>query len=155
MNCKGESQPKAACANGAAFEKARKDKATKYEDVDKSPLAELVVFACEVGGCWNDKALEVVRRLVKNKVQNAHELLRRSAELAWTDRWWALLGVAVCSGARTPLVARRAIFSLSPLVAVAQASPAKKQSPAAARRKRSPRANHGQPAATQTKKRKE
>ena len=37
----------------------------------------------------------MVRRLAKNKVQNAHELLRRSAELAWTDRWWALLGVAV------------------------------------------------------------
>ena len=95
LNCKGEPQPKAACTNGATFEKARKDKVTKYEDVDKSPLAELVVLACEVGGCWNDKALEVVRRLAKNKVQNAHELLRRSAELAWTDRWWALLGVAV------------------------------------------------------------
>jgi tetratricopeptide (TPR) repeat protein len=37
---------------------------------------------------------------------------------------FALLGVAVCSGARTPLVARRAILALSPLAAVAQASPA-------------------------------
>ena len=36
-----------------------------------------------------------MRCLAKRRVKNVHSLLRRSAELAWTDRWWSFLGVAV------------------------------------------------------------
>ena len=60
-----------------------------------SELAELVVLACEVGGRWHETTVDLVRMLAKLKVQNVHSLLRRSVELAWADRWWALLGVAV------------------------------------------------------------
>jgi hypothetical protein len=63
--------------------------------VEVSPQAELVVLAAEVGGRWNDTALEFVRALAKHKVQAVPRVLRRSAELAWTDRWWTILGVAI------------------------------------------------------------
>ena len=46
----GEPHPRAANTNGAVLRKARQDKERKYEDLAASPLAELVVLACEVGG---------------------------------------------------------------------------------------------------------
>ena len=38
---------------------------------------------------------EVVKDLVKLKVAPLHPLLRRSAALAYTRRWWSLLSVAL------------------------------------------------------------
>ena len=83
----GEPHPRAANTDGAVLRKARKDKERKYGDLAASPLAELVVLACEVGGRWSDETGELVRLLAKGKVKNEHPLLRRSAELAWHDRW--------------------------------------------------------------------
>ena len=105
LNGKGQPQPKAASTNGAVLRGAWTDKQKKYADVDASPLAELVVLACEVGGRWDEKALEVVRRLAKHRAKSSHELLRRSVELAWTDRWWALLGVTVQSAVAASVLA--------------------------------------------------
>ena len=75
--------------------RAEKDKLDKYWDVAASPLGELLVLGCETGGRWNETAVELVRKLAKRRVQRTHPLLRRSAELAWCDRWWSLLGVSV------------------------------------------------------------
>ena len=36
--------------------------------------------------------MHLVSELFENKVRN---LLRKSAELAWNDLWWSMLGVAV------------------------------------------------------------
>ena len=87
------------------LQKALKEKEDKYEDVARSELAELVVLACEVGGRWNETAVDLVRQLAKLKVKNVHPLLKRSVELAWTDRWWALLGVAVQNALTASLLA--------------------------------------------------
>ncbi len=38
--------------------------------------------------------LAPVRRLAAQKARSAPRLLRRSAELAWSNRWWGLLSVA-------------------------------------------------------------
>ena len=65
----------------------------------------MVVLACEVGGRWSDETGELVRLLAKGKVKNEHPLLRRSAELAWHDRWWSLLGVAVQDALAASLLA--------------------------------------------------
>ena len=88
-------QPKSAYVDGATFKRARDDKEEKYGDVYESPHAELLVLAAEVGGRWNDTTLQFVRQLAKHKVRTVPMVLQRSAELAWADRWWTLLGVAV------------------------------------------------------------
>ena len=49
--------------------------------------------------------MELVRLLAKLRVRNTHPLLRRSSELAWTDRWWALLGCAVQNALAASLLA--------------------------------------------------
>ena len=98
-------QPRAATENGAVLEKAVRDKQTKYEDVAESPLADLVVLACEVGGRWHDEALGWVRRLAKHKAREQHPLLRRSVELAWADRWYAMLGVCAQDALAASLLA--------------------------------------------------
>ena len=49
----------------------------------------------EVGGRLNDTALELLSLLARHKVRNAPYVLRRSAHLAWADRWSTLLGVAL------------------------------------------------------------
>ena len=101
----GEPHPKAATKNGAVLTRAVRDKETKYWDVAESALAELIVLGCEVGGRWHDTAVELVRLLAKKKVRNVHPLLRRSAELAWSDRWWCMLGVAVQDALAASLLA--------------------------------------------------
>ena len=70
-------------------------KKRKYGDVQESPHAELLVLAAEVGGRWNDTTLQFVRQLAKHKVRAVPMVLQSSAELAWADRLWTLLGVAV------------------------------------------------------------
>ena len=54
-----------------------------------------MVLGCEVGGRWHEDANQLVRLLAKEKAKTEHPLLRRSVELAWTDRWWTILGVTV------------------------------------------------------------
>ena len=90
----GEAHPRAAKDDGAVLERAQKDKLDKYWDVEESSLGELVCLGCEVRGRWNEEAHAWVRGLAKEKAKNQHPLLRRSVELAWLDRWWALLGAA-------------------------------------------------------------
>ena len=48
-----------------------------------------------MGGRWNTESLNLVHMLAKERSRRAPLLLRRSAELAWTSRWWGLLSVAV------------------------------------------------------------
>ena len=47
-----------------------------------------------IGGRWNDASLNLVRLLAQHKVQKTPQVLRRSAQLAWINRWWTLLAVA-------------------------------------------------------------
>ena len=101
----GQPHPKAARTGGAVLKRAERDKQTKYGDVEESPLAELLVLGCEVGGRWNETAVNLVRSLAKNKVQNVHPLLRKSAELAFCDRWWSMLGVATQDALAASLLA--------------------------------------------------
>ena len=46
----GQAHSKAASTSGAVLQRAEKDKATKYHDVAKSSLRELIVLECETGG---------------------------------------------------------------------------------------------------------
>ena len=88
----GEAHPRAAREDGAVLERAVRDKQTKYWDLEESSLADFVALVGEVGGRWHEDAVHWIRCLAKHKAKQQHPLLKRSAELAWTDRWWALVG---------------------------------------------------------------
>ena len=65
------------------------------EDPDLATSAELeyLVLACEEGGRWGPDQFRSVRDLVRVKVALIHSLLRRSAALAYTRRWWHILSI--------------------------------------------------------------
>ena len=58
-----------------------------------------VVLACEEGGQWGPDVFEVISDLVRLKVAPLHPMLRRSAALAYTRKWWAILATGAQSAA--------------------------------------------------------
>ena len=87
----GEAYPTAAQVDGAVLKRAEQSKKDKYSDIEAGSMAELLTLGVEVGGRWNDTALTLVRHLARYKVEHVSPLLRRSVQLAWQDRWWAML----------------------------------------------------------------
>ena len=63
-------------------------------DATERGILKFMVLPCEVGGRWGDTWFELIRVLAKEKASRAPKLLRRSAEFAWTQRWWNMLAVA-------------------------------------------------------------
>ncbi len=53
-----------------------------------------MVLGTELGGRWTHEALNVLRRLAEAKCRDSPALLRRSAQLAWYQRWIRTLSVA-------------------------------------------------------------
>ena len=80
---------------------------TDTEDSETRVIPELVasdrvhyvVLACEEGGRWGPDVFAVVRDLVRLKVAPLHPLLRRSAALGYTRRWWSILAMGAQSAA--------------------------------------------------------
>ena len=62
-------------------------------------IVHYVVLACNKGGRWGPDVFTVVRDLVRMKAAPLHPLLRRSAELAYTRRWWSILAMQAQSAA--------------------------------------------------------
>ena len=62
----------------------------KYPELIHSDRVHYVVLACEEGGRWGPNVFKVVEDLVRLKVAPLHPLLRRSAALAYTRKWWAI-----------------------------------------------------------------
>ena len=73
---------------------AERAKRRRYHELLHGRHARLLVLSCETGGRWGRDALHLVRLMAKQKARSAPLLLRRSAELAWSARWWGLLCVA-------------------------------------------------------------
>ena len=88
-----------------------------YPELVASDRARFVVLACEEGGRWGPDVFEVVKDLVKLKVAPLHPLLRRSAALAYTRRWWSILAM----GAQTAAI--DCILGKDPQVWVPQSAP--------------------------------
>ena len=82
-----------------------------------SDRVHFVVLACEEGGRWGPDVFAVVNDLVRLKVAPVHPLLRRSAALAYTRRWWSILAM----GAQTAAI--DCILGKDPQVWVPQESP--------------------------------
>jgi hypothetical protein len=90
----GSARPRADTRDGAAIAEAESRKRRTYRELANSRTAKLMVLASEVGGRWGQDSLQLVCRLAAQKARSAPRLLRRSAELAWSNRWWGLLSVA-------------------------------------------------------------
>ena len=74
-----------------------KEEENQYQelvDATDRGIVKFIVLPCEVGGRWGDTWSELIRVLAKEKALRAPKLLRRSAEFAWTQRWWNMLSVA-------------------------------------------------------------
>ena len=99
------------------IERLTDQKHNTYPELVASDRARFVVLACEEGGRWGPDVFEVVKDLVKLKVAPLHPLLRCSAALAYTRRWWSILAM----GAQTAAI--DCIFGKDPHVWVPQSAP--------------------------------
>ena len=79
---------------GTAIERGERDKARTYHELVNSDRLLLITLACEVGGRWSDTCRNTIRQLAAAKARAAPQHLRRSAQLAWSSRWWAMLSVS-------------------------------------------------------------
>ena len=89
----GRARPGASNSDGAVLRHAEARKRRTYADVTSSQQAVLVVLGCEVFGRWSQDAADIVRELAALKAREAPPLLRQCARYAWSNRWWALVGV--------------------------------------------------------------
>ena len=105
LHADGTPHARAAAVDGVVLETAEQDKGRKYADLLHSSVGKLLTLAVEVGGRWNATASDLVPQLAAMKVRDAPPLLRRSAQLAWADRWWAILSVAVQDSVAASLLA--------------------------------------------------
>ncbi|CAK0815499.1 unnamed protein product, partial [Prorocentrum cordatum] len=80
------------CCDSTMVSPLRRDGWHRPRTFDTDGAALLV--AEKVGGRWGRDSLQLVRLLAKQKARAAPALLRRSAELAYTNRWWGFLNVA-------------------------------------------------------------
>ncbi|CAK0807356.1 unnamed protein product [Prorocentrum cordatum] len=87
----GWHRPRTFDTDGAALLGAERRKRRRYHELTTGHSGRLMVLSCEVGGRWGRDSLQLVRLLAKQKARAAPALLRRSAELAYTNRWWGRL----------------------------------------------------------------
>ena len=85
--------------DGKAIDRLTDQKHDKYPELVTSDRVHYVVLACEEGGRWGPDVFTVVSDLVRLKVAPLHSLLRRSAALAYTRRWWSILAMGAQSAA--------------------------------------------------------
>ena len=90
---RGAPRAGARSTDGQTVARADRKKRIKHADVDNSGIAAFVVLGCEVFGRWNDDAIQLVSQLARLKSMEAPPLLRRSAQHAWANRWWGLVGI--------------------------------------------------------------
>ena len=86
---------RAATQDGWALREAEGRKRRRYRELVGNPRGKLVVLGAEVGGRWSSAAIRLVQLCARLRPREAPQLLRASAQAAWTARWWGLLSVAV------------------------------------------------------------
>ena len=99
LHANGRPYPEAATVDGKAIDCLTREKHNKYPELVASDRVHYVVLACEEGGRWGPDVFRVVNDLVRLKVAPLHPLLRRSAALAYTRRWWSILAMGAQSAA--------------------------------------------------------
>jgi len=90
--------PRAHCIAGTALAACEKVKRTKkYPEFARSQYIDFLTPGIEVGGRFNNDAHQVINGLVQWKTARVHPLLRRSAALAYTKRWYSIISLATQS----------------------------------------------------------
>lgn len=87
----GEPWDRAQVVPGVSLQRAERSKEGKYPELVDSEAAQLTTLACETGGRWSSRCLEVVEQLAMARARSAPEHMRVSARLAYESRWWAML----------------------------------------------------------------
>ena len=93
LHSNGTPYPRAATEDARTIDRLTRQKHNDYPELVASDRVHFVVLACEEGGRWGPDVFEVMRDLVRLKVAPLHPLLRRSAALAYTRRWWSILAM--------------------------------------------------------------
>ena len=93
LHSNGAPYPRAATEDAQTIDRLTRQKHNDYPELVSSNRVHFVVLACEEGGRWGPDVFEVMRDLVRLKVAPLHPLLRRSAALAYTRRWWSILAM--------------------------------------------------------------
>ena len=99
LHANGRPYVEAATEDGKAIERLTDQKYYDYPELVESDRIHYVVLACEEGGRWGPGVFAVVNDLVRLKVAPLHPLLRRSAALAYSRRWWSILAMGAQSAA--------------------------------------------------------
>ena len=99
LHANGTPYARAATEDGKTIERLTQQKHDDYPELVASDRVHFVVLACEEGGRWGPDVFEIVNDLVRLKVAPLHPLLRRSAALAYTRKWWAILATGAQSAA--------------------------------------------------------
>ena len=102
----------------------------EYADLASSAELEYLVLACEEGGRWGPDQFRLVRDLVRLKVAPIHPLLRRSAALGYTRRWWHILSLGAQTvaadcilGHDSPIPAPETVMPLATVLSLAEITP--------------------------------
>ena len=110
LACNGTPHPRAAVEPGIRMQVRAKH---KYEEqypelveATQRGIVQFIVLPCEIGGRWGDTWFDLIRALAKEKALSAPKILRRSAEFAWSQRWWNLLSVAAQGSFASSLLGR-------------------------------------------------
>ena len=120
----------AANEDGAAIDRLTDQKYDKYHELILSDRVHYVVLACEEGGRWGPDQFRLVRDLVRLKVAPIHPLLRRSAALGYTRRWWHILSLGAQTvaadcilGHDSPIPAPETVMPLATVLSLAEITP--------------------------------
>ena len=105
LRADGTPRPRAAERDGVAIADIEDAKHKTYPELARpSSGCKFLVLACEVGGRWSNTSCQFVRDLATEKSMSAPPRLRRAAALAWENRWWSMLSVAVHDNLAATLV---------------------------------------------------
>ena len=97
LRCDGTPHPHADVSPGVRMHIRIHNKEERYPELVQASehgALKFIVLPCEVGGRWGDAWLDLISNLAKAKARSAPRLLRRSAEFAWSRRWWDMLAAA-------------------------------------------------------------
>ena len=131
LHADGSPHPGAANINGTTIRRLTYNKlVTEYADLASSAELEYLVLACEEGGRWGPDQFRLVRDLVRLKVAPIHPLLRRSAALGYTRRWWHILSLGAQTvaadcilGHDSPIPAPETVMPLATVLSLAEITP--------------------------------
>ena len=93
---RGEPRLSSADDDGCMLQDAdRRNRVNDYPDIESAPNATLICAGCETYGRFSETCLHLVNQLAKFRASSSPDILKKSIQRAFSQRWWAILGIAV------------------------------------------------------------